>query len=75
VRAVTEVERLETAIVLIREREFPRAAELLEQSAGALAQENASNCHLVAAAPNDELEQLLLHCVEQELDFARALSL
>lgn len=68
---MSEVERLETAIGLVRKGELLGAAELLEQSSGAMTRENAANCRRLAAAPNSFLEQTLLQCLEQELGFAR----
>jgi len=68
---MSEVERLETAIGHVRKGELLRAAELLEQSDGAMTRENAENCRRLAAAPNAYLEQALVYCLEQELGSAR----
>jgi len=68
---VSEVERLESAIGLVRQGDLLRAAELLEQSSSGMTRENAANCRRLAGAPNPGLEQVLLHCLEQELEFGR----
>ena len=68
---MSDVERLETAIGLVRKGELLRAAEILDQSSGAMTRENAANCRRFAASPNTLLEGTLLQCLEQELDFAR----
>ena len=68
---MSEVERLETAIGLVRQGDLWGAAEILEQSSGGMTRENAANCRRLAAAPNPGLEQVLLHCLEQELGLAR----
>jgi hypothetical protein len=68
---MSEVERLESAIGLVRKGDLLGAAEFLEQSSGAMTRENAANCRRLATKPNSSLEQMLLHCLEQELGYAR----
>lgn len=68
---MSEVDRLETAIGFVRKGELHRAAELLDQSHGAMTRENGRNCRRLAAAPDSFLGQMLLQCLDQELAFAR----